>query len=82
MELEDDEHFEPEPRRCKWCHGSGSYCEQGATLAHRCEDCNGTGKVQDEPEEETDDEDPTPWCAYCHAMHSKDCHCGPIAENE
>jgi hypothetical protein len=26
--------------------------------------------------------DPTPWCAGCGAMKQKDCHCGPIAEND
>lgn len=29
-----------------------------------------------------DDDDPTPYCAACGAMSRKDCHCGPIAENE
>ena len=28
------------------------------------------------------DYDPTPWCSGCGAMKRKDCHCGPIAENE
>lgn len=27
-------------------------------------------------------EDPTPWCSACGAKREKDCHCGPIAENE
>lgn len=26
--------------------------------------------------------DPTPWCSGCGAMKQKDCHCGPIAEND
>jgi hypothetical protein len=28
------------------------------------------------------DEDPTPWCAGCGARGPRDCHCGPMAENE
>jgi hypothetical protein len=28
------------------------------------------------------DDDPTPWCAACGAKAPKQCHCGPIAENE
>jgi hypothetical protein len=27
------------------------------------------------------DYDPTPYCSYCGAMSSRNCDCGPIAEN-
>jgi hypothetical protein len=29
-----------------------------------------------------EERDPTPWCTACGAKHKRDCHCGPIAENE
>ena len=31
--------------------------------------------------DEEDEEDPTPWCLACGAMLSKNCHCGPYADN-
>jgi rubrerythrin len=31
---------------------------------------------------ESADDDPAPWCHGCGVMKQKDCHCGPIAENE
>jgi hypothetical protein len=27
------------------------------------------------------DFDGAPWCQYCGASRERDCHCGPIAEN-
>jgi hypothetical protein len=30
----------------------------------------------------SDDYDPTPFCLACGSMRARDCHCGPIAENE
>jgi hypothetical protein len=29
-----------------------------------------------------EDKDPTPWCIGCGAMKKKDCHCGPLADND
>lgn len=50
-----------------YMHGGGGYCcGQPRQLA-----------PADDP-----DYDPTPWCSGCGAMKKKDCHCGPIAENE
>lgn len=33
-------------------------------------------------EEPGDEYDPTPWCNGCGARTSRDCVCGPLAEND
>lgn len=38
-------------------------------------------KAEVDPEIDSDDYDPTPWCAQCGAMRARNCNCGPIAEN-
>ena len=68
---------------CPTCKGEGliqTREEREAALrperGHVCEACEGDGEI------ENPDYDPTPWCTGCGARRRKDCHCGPIAENE
>ena len=39
--------------KCRWCNGTGKmYVEPGSSLYYRCGDCQGTGLVQVEDDDE------------------------------
>jgi hypothetical protein len=47
-----------------------------------CERCEAFGEVHDQNCSLHEDYDPTPYCGACGARRAKDCHCGPLAEND
>ena len=55
------------------------YCAQCLEIVEGTDLCPHCG--WNNLEEEYAEEDPTPWCHVCGSMTSKNCNCGPIADN-
>lgn len=67
---------------CPICDADGPAMSLQAYLnggGGKCPDC---GTPRTLVPHEDPNYDPTPWCSGCGAMKKKDCHCGPLAENE
>lgn len=58
-------------------HASSSCCGAAILDPDLCEECG-----EHCEDLNSQDYDPTPWCAVCNAKLSKDCHCPPHPKDD